>query len=241
MSFGKSSSTTTPTLTDEQKAQIKAQTDFFTGTIAPTYTGAVTGATNVYNQNVGGVTNAAQNLAGTARQAQDVLGSTGESALRTGVSGLESLFSPDYEKNQIAAAMAPAQAQYQQNLANQSAQFGGTGNLGSAREALAGQQLAGINQTQQAATAAQIQSQIAQQRAAAGSTLAGLGQGGLGQALGAAGQTVSAAMTPQQLYNQYASVIFGTPASSYTPDFRGTQSTTTNGSQIGASYGLKLP
>ena len=70
MSFGKSSSTTTPTLTEEQKAQIKAQTDFFTGTIAPTYTGAVTGATDVYNQNIGGVTNAAQNLAGTAQQAQ---------------------------------------------------------------------------------------------------------------------------------------------------------------------------
>ena len=216
MSFGKSSSTTTPTLTDEQKAQIKAQTDFFTGTIAPTYTGAVTGATDVYNRNIGGVTNAAQNLAGTARQAQTSLGETGESALRTGISGLQGLFTPDYERNQIEAAMAPAQAQYQQNIANQQAQFGGTGNLGSARQALAGQQLAGTAQSQQAATAAQIQGQIAQQRAGAASTLAGLGQGGLGQAIGAAGQAVSASMTPQQLYNQYASVIFGTPASSYT-------------------------
>jgi hypothetical protein len=34
-------------------------------------------------------------------------------------------------------------------------------------------------------------------------------------------------MTPQQLYNQYASVIFGTPAASYSPDFRGTQGSTT--------------
>ena len=239
MSFGKSSSTTTPTLTDEQKAQIKAQTDFFTGTIAPTYTGAVTGATDVYNRNIGGVTNAAQNLAGTARQAQTSLGETGESALRTGISGLQGLFTPDYERNQIEAAMAPAQAQYQQNIANQQAQFGGTGNLGSARQALAGQQLAGTAQSQQAATAAQIQGQIAQQRAAAASTLAGLGQGGLGQALGAAGQAVSASMTPQQLYNQYASVIFGTPASSYNPDFRGTQSSTTTGTQfgMGGAYG----
>jgi hypothetical protein len=188
MSFGKSTSTTTPTLTDEQKAQIKAQTDFFTGTIAPTYTGAVKGATDVYNQNVGGVTNAAQNLAGTARQAQESLGATGESALRTGVSGLQSLFSPDYEQNQINAALGPAQAQYQQNIANQQAQFGGTGNLGSARQALAGQQLAGQNQALQAKTAADIQAQIAGQRMGVGSTLANLGQGGLGQALGAAGQ-----------------------------------------------------
>ena len=99
MSFGKSSSTTTPTLTQEQKDQIAAQTGFFTGTIAPTYTNAVTGATDVYNKNVGGVVNAAQNLAGTAGQAQNALGETGESALRTGIGGLESLFSPDYEKN----------------------------------------------------------------------------------------------------------------------------------------------
>ena len=233
MSFGKSSSTTTPTLTEEQKAQIKAQTDFFTGTIAPTYTGAVQGATDVYNQNIGGVTNAAQNLAGTAQQAQQSLGETGESALRVGIGGLQSLFNPDYEANQIQAALAPAQSQYQQNLAAQQAQFGGTGNLGSARQALAGQQLAGSNAALQAKTAADIQAQIAGQRMGVGTTLAQLGQGGIGQALGAAGQQVSASMTPQQLYNQYASVIFGTPASSYNPDFRGTQSSTTTGSKFG--------
>jgi hypothetical protein len=237
MSFGKSSSTTTPTLTQEQKDQIAAQTGFFTGTIAPTYTNAVTGATDVYNKNVGGVVNAAQNLAGTAGQAQQALGETGESALRTGIGGLESLFSPDYEKNQIMAAMGPAQQQYQQNIAAQKAQFGGTGNLGSAREALAGQQLAGQAQSQQAATAAQIQRDVAAQRAGVGATLANLGQGGIGQALGAAGQQVSAAMTPQQLYNQYASVIFGTPAASYTPDFRGTQSTSETGSKMGFNAG----
>jgi hypothetical protein len=216
MSFGKSSSTTTPTLSDEQKAQIKAQTDFFTGTIAPTYTGAVKGATDVYNQNAGGVLNAAQNLAGTARQAQGALGETGESALRTGIGGLESLFNPDYEANQIKSALAPAQAAYAKNVADQQAQFGGTGNLGSARQALAGRQLAGQNEALMAKTAADIQRDVAAQRAGVGTTLAQLGQGGIGQSLGAAGQGVTAAMTPQQLYNQYASVIFGTPAASYT-------------------------
>jgi hypothetical protein len=240
MSFGKSSSTTTPTLTEEQKAQIKAQTDFFTGTIAPTYKEAVGGATDVYNQNVGGVVNAAQNLAGTAGQAQQALGETGESALRTGISGLQSLFSPDYERNQIQSALAPAQAQYQQNLAQQQAQFGGAGNLGSARQALAGQQLAGSNQALQAKTAADIQAQVAGQRMGVGQTLAQLGQGGIGQSLGAAGQQVTAAMTPQQLYNQYASVIFGTPSASYNPDFRGTQATNTTGYNAGANFGIKF-
>jgi hypothetical protein len=69
-----------------------------------------------------------------------------------------------------------------------------------------------------------------------GQTLAGLGQGGIGQALGAAGQQVTAAMTPQQLYNQYASVIFGTPSASYNPDFRGTQATNTTGYNAGIQY-----
>ena len=246
MSFGKSSSTTTPTLTQEQKDQIAAQTGFFTGTIAPTYQEAVRGATDIYNKNAGGVLNAAQNLGGVANQAQQTLGSTGESALRTGISGLESLFSPDYEANQIRAALGPAQAQYQQNLAGQQAQFGGAGNLGSARQAIAGQQLAGQTQSQQAQTAAQVQANIAAQRAGVGSQLAQLGAGGIGQALGAAGQQVSAAMTPQQLYNQYASVIFGTPSASYNPDFRGTAGSTTSGSTFGigganGSASFKLP
>jgi hypothetical protein len=49
-------------------------------------------------------------------------------------------------------------------------------------------------------------------------------------------------MTPQQLYNQYASVIFGTPAASYNPDFRGTQGTTTNttGYNAGVKFGINL-
>jgi hypothetical protein len=234
MSFGKSSSTTTPTLTEEQKAQIKAQTDFFTGTIAPTYQEAVRGATDIYNTNAGGVLNAAQNLAGTANQAQQALGETGESALRTGVTGLQSLFDPNYEANQIRAALQPAQSQYQQNLAAQQAQFGGTGNLGSARQALAGQQLASATQAAQAGAAAQVQRDIAAQRAGAATQLAQLGQGGVGQALGAAGQQVSAAMTPQQLYNQYASVIFGTPSTSYSSNFAGTQGRSETGMNIGA-------
>ena len=97
MSMGKSTSYTTPQLTPEQKAQIAAQTEFFTGTIAPTYTGAVRGATDLYNVNAPGVTNAAQNLATVAGQTQQALGETGESALRTGITGLQSLFDPNYE------------------------------------------------------------------------------------------------------------------------------------------------
>ena len=235
MSAGKGTSTTVPTLSPEQNAQIKAQTDLFTSTIAPSYQQAVSGATNLYNQNAPGALNAAQNVAGVSNQAQQALGSTGQSALNTGITGLESLFSPDYEANQISAAMAPAQAQYMQNVANQGAQFGGAGELGSARQALAGQQLAGTNQALQAQTAAGIENQVAQQRAAAGSTLAQLGQSGLSQAQTAAQNQLTAAFSPQQLYNQYASVIFGTPSASYSPNFAGTQGSTTSQDKLSVS------
>jgi len=236
MSFGKSSGSSAPVLTQEQKDAIKAQTGMLTETIIPTYQGAVQGAKDIYNKNAGGVLNAAQNLAGTASQAQQTLGETGESAVRTGISGLESLFNPDYEANQIQAALAPAQAQYAQNIAGQQAGFGGAGQLGSARQALAGQQLAGQNQALMAKTAADIQAQTAAQRAGVGQFLASQGAGNIGQALGAAGQQVTAAMTPQQLYNQYASVIFGTPSGSYTPDFRGTQGSNTSGMNMGLDF-----
>ena len=87
--------------------------------------------------------------------------------------------------------MVPAQQQYMANLAGQRAQFGGAGQLGSARQALADTALAGQTQAAQMAAAAQVSRDIAQQRAQAGSTLASLGQGGLQQAIGAAGQGVT--------------------------------------------------
>jgi hypothetical protein len=242
MSFGKSGGTnvTTPELTPEQRQQIIAQNEFFTQTIAPTYQGAVKGATELYNTGAPGVTTAAQNLAGAAYQGQEVLGSTGESALRTGVTGLQSLFDPNYERQQLDAALMPAQQQYMQNLANQQAQFGGAGNLGSARSALAQQALAGQTQAQQQAAAAGVLRDIAGQRASVGSTLASLGQGGLGQAIGAAGQGVTASMVPQDLYNKYAQVIFGTPTASYGLGPTGTNERTT-GYDAKVNFGIKMP
>lgn len=240
MSFGKSGGTNTvvPTLSPEQNAMIAAQTGLFTGTVGPSYQAAVKGATDIYNLGAPGVTSAAQNLAGTAMQGQNVLGSTGEAALRTGISGLQNLFTPEYEQQQMMAALMPAQAQYQQNLTNQTMGFGGAGQIGSARQAFAQSQLAGATQQAQMQAAAEVQKNIAAQRAAAAQSLIGAGQGGIGQAIGAAGQGVTAAMTPQQLYNQYASVLFGTPAASYVPNFAGTQGRTETGTKT--SFGISI-
>jgi hypothetical protein len=235
---GKSSGTsvTTQALTPEQRQQIADQNAFFSGTIAPAYQGAVQGAKDIYNTAAGGVTNAGQNLASAGAQVQAVSGGTGESALRTGISGLENLYSPDYVQSQLDAALSGPQQQYQQNLANQQAQFGGAGQLGSARSAMAQTALAGQTQALQQQAAAGVLNQIQQGRLTAGQSLAGLGQAGLGQALTGAQAQTTASMLPQQLYNQYAQVIFGTPQSSYALGPSGGQSTTTSGATSNAGF-----
>jgi len=233
MSFGKSSNTMVPTLSPEQNEMIRAQTNMFTGTVAPAFEQLTKGATNLYNQSAPGVTYAGQNLAGQASQAQTALGSTGESALRTGISGLQNAFTPEYEAQQMRAAMMPAQAQYAQNIANQRAQFGGTGNLGSARQALADRQTAGAAQSAQMMAGAQVARDIQAGRMGAAQSLSQLGQGGLGQAVGMAGQQVSAAYTPMDYFLKYGQALAGNPSSAWNPDFRGTQGSQTTGYTFG--------
>jgi hypothetical protein len=237
MSGSKGGSTTysNPELTPEQRQQIQAQNELFTGTIAPNIKEAVEGASALYNKSRGGVSNAAQNLAGTASQVGQTTGEVGESALRTGVSGLQSLFSPEYAQEQLNAAMAPAQAQYEQNLQNQAAQFGGTGNLGSSRQALAQTQLAGQTQSAQAATAAGILKDIAAQRAGVGAQLAQIGSGGLGQALGAAQAGVGASQIDIDTFNKYLAGPYGAPTASY-----GLGPYGTSGGSSNSSIGFKI-
>ena len=244
MSFGKSSgggsSTTIPALSPQQNAMIAAQTGLFTSQIAPAYATAVGGATNLYNQSAPGVTNAAQNYAGTANQAQNVLGSTGESALTSGINALQNLSSPAYQKAQMNAALMPAQAQYAQNIAGQQASFGGAGQLGSARSALAQRQTAGSTQAAQQQAAAGVLRDLAAQQYQAGTSLAGLGQSGLQGAQAAGANQLTAAMAPQNLYNQYAQVLFGTPSSAYSPNFAGTQGSTTTQNSNSSNFGIKI-
>jgi hypothetical protein len=218
LDFGKSSSNTniTPTLSDEQKQTVDLQNRLASETIIPTIQQGIKASTDIYNNSAPGVTNAGQNLAGRAAQVGQTTGETGESLLRTSVNGLQSLFSPEYAQEQLNAAMAPGQAQYMQNLANQQAQFGGTGNLGSARQALAGQQLAGQTQATQAATAANILKDIQAQRLQAASTGGQLGQSLLGQSLGAAGTGLGASQAQMDYINKMLSGgAYGAPAGSY--------------------------
>jgi hypothetical protein len=219
----------TPTLTQEQKDMLAAQTDLYKNTINPSFQKATTGATDIYNTSAGGYNNAAQNYAGIAGQAQEVLGRQGETALNTGMGGLTSLFDNNYMSDQMQAAMMPAQAQYMKNIADQGSQFGGAGQIGSARQALAQGQLASSNLATQQAIAAQVANNVQNQRMGVGQFLVGAGQTGLNQAQAAGANQLAAAGAPMNLYNQYASTLFGVPQSSYNPNFSGTQGTNTTG------------
>ena len=237
--FGSSKETSVNYL-PEQIQDIKDTNLFKSNVVRPGMERAMKAGEDVYNASLPGIYKSAQNLAGTAGQVQQTTGEIGESLARTGATGLQSLFNKDYEKNQIMSALAPAQGQYMQNIANQQAQFGGAGNLGSARQALAGQQLAGSNAMNQAQIAAQVQRDIAGQRADVGKYMTGQGFAGLNQALGAAGTGVTAAGIPQQFTNQYMQGQYQMPAQMYQPQYPGQQGTQTSETPSLFSIGSSL-
>ena len=126
-----------------------------------------------------------------------------------------------------------------QNLANQGAQFGGAGELGSARQALAGEQLASTNAMNQGTLAANIASTIANQRLTAGQALANIGAGGIANAVGAANTQLAASQAPLSFFNtQYLSSLNNAP--SYTiPNYTGTQGTSNNSTSTNYANILK--
>jgi hypothetical protein len=70
--------------------------------------------------------------------------------------------------------------------------------------------------------------------------LANLGQTGLSAAQQAAASRIGYAQTPQDIFSKYASVVFGVPQASTTPNYAGTQGSTGTTSGTGKSGGLRL-
>ena len=211
----------------QQIKDIEATNKFKTDTIMPAYKDFMQQSKEGYEQALPGMNKAAQNLCGYAGQVGQTLGETGESAARTGIKGLESFFSPGYGQEQFAAAMAPIQGQYQQNMANNAATFGGAGNLGSSREALANAQTAGSAQGQQMQAAAQVMNNLNNQRLQAGQSLASAGQNYLQGGLNAKGTQLGAAERPMDWQSQYGKQLGMVPGALYTPQYPGQAGTET--------------
>lgn len=239
--FGSESSTSVNYLPQQVK-DIENTLAFKEGTVLPAYKDYLSQVQGGYGAALPGMYKQAQNLGGYAQQVGQVGGEVGESAARTGVTGLESFFAPGYGAEQFQAAMAPIQSQYQQNLANQGAMFGGAGQLGSARQALAGQQLAGQTQAAQMQAAAGVMRDLNQQRLQAGQALGQLGQGYLGQGLGAMGTALGAAERPMDWTSTYGKQLGMLPGALYQPPYPGQQSTTqTQTPSLFSTIGSILP
>ena len=236
MGSGKSSSNTQVELTPEQRQAIQAQTNFLTGTAFPAYQNTIGMAENAYNQAAPASDQAAQEAAQVASGTGALQGLAGAQAYGTGLQGMSSLFGPQYEQNQIQAALQSGRESARESLGQQNAMYGGAGGLGSARQALADTNLASLNAQRQATAAAGAQAQVQQNQLQAAQGLTQAGQAGLNAANQAAASRIGYAQTPQDVLAKYASVVFGIPQGNTTPNFAGTQSQTTSGK----SSGLKL-
>jgi hypothetical protein len=217
---------------------IGAQTDFFTGTIQPAYKTAVGGAQDVYGQVAPEVAQRAEELGEYGSATGQLLGAAGAGALGSGLAGLSRVFDPQYKQEQLNAAMVAPQLQAQETMARQAAEFGASGQMGSARAALAARRTAENTALQQSMARAQVGQAVEQQRAAAAGQLASIGMDALPAGQQAIAGSAAAAGLPLSTYNQYASVLFGTPSGSYTPQFAGTRGSEgkSTGYNVGASW-----
>jgi hypothetical protein len=235
MGMGKSSGSSQVQMTPEQQELLKAQTGFLTGTAFPAYQSTIGGAKDILGQVMPAATNAANTASDVAAQTGGLQQAAGSAGLLGGMAGLASLFNPDYEKNQVNAALQAGRESARESQAGQNAMYGGAGGLGSSRMALADANLSSLNAQRQATAAAGAQAQVQANKAAAANQLMTAGQTGLNAANQAAAARIGYAGTPQDVYSKYASVIYGTPQGSTTPNFAGTQGQTTSGksSRIG--------
>ena len=233
MGGGKGSSNSSVQMSPEQAALLKAQTGFLTDTAFPAYQKTIGGAQDILSQVMPAATAAAGNASNVAAQTGGLQQLAGSAGLATGMSGLASLFNPQYEQQQVNAALQSGQEQGRDLVNQQVASYGGAGALGSSRAALANANLASLQEQRQATAAANARAGVQANKAAAANQLATLGQSNLGAANQAAAAQIGYAGTPQDVYSKYASVIYGTPQASTTPNFAGTQGQKTSSKGFG--------
>jgi hypothetical protein len=226
MGIGKSSGNQTVQMTPEQQKLLGAQTDFLTKTAFPEYKNTISGAKDVYSTAAPNVSGAAQNASDVAAGTSALQAGTGTASLLTGTEGLAKLFSPQYEEEQVNAALQAGRESGRETLGQQNAMYGAAGGLGSSRMALADRSLKSLIEQRQATAAADARSKVQANKAAAASSLINAGTSELTNANTSAASRIGYAMSPQDAYAKYASIIYGTPQASTTPNFAGTQGST---------------
>lgn len=233
MGGGKGSSSSQVQMSPEQQRLLAAQTDALTGTFLPAYKNTLGMADKAFAQTNPAATTAAQTAMDVSGRAGALQEATGAGGLTTGMAGLASLFSPQYENQQVDAALQAGRESGRELVNQQTAGYGAAGGLGSSRAALADKNLASLQEQRQATAAATARAGVQANKAAAANQLATLGQGQLTAAQQSAAGRVQLAQTPQDVLAKYASVIYGTPQGSTTPNFAGTQGQKTSSKGFG--------
>jgi len=233
MGFGKGSSSSAPVVTEEQKELLRAQTGFLTNTALPQYQKTIGGAEERMTGLQPFIEKSAKSVFD--RSGEIASGATKQAGelVTSGATTLGALFDPQYEQNQIQAALQTGREAARESQLGQNAMYGAAGGLGSSRMALADKNLASLNAQRQATAAAGAQAQVQANRMGAARTALESGQslGTLG--MNAGQQQISSAGAPLDLYSKYASIVYGTPQASTTPSFQGTQGQKTGSKGFG--------
>ena len=233
MGFGRGKGSTTVQMSPAQEKLLGAQTDFLTGTAFPAYKETIGGAKDVLSQVMPKATAAADLASGASLATGGAQTGLGLKNLFGGSEALASLFNPDYKKEQIQASLQPVREAFREDLGSQTALFGGAGGGTSARLALAQENLKNLAENRAQATAAGVSSNVENLRAGAARDLMLSGTTNISAGNAALANRVALAGTPQDVYSKYASVIYGTPQASTTPNFAGTQGQRTSSKGFG--------
>lgn len=220
-------------LTPEQRETLAIQNAALKNTFLPAYESTVKGAQDVMGRTMPAASSAAQQAMDVAGQTGNLQQAAGSAGLVGGMAGLASLFDPQYERGQIQGALQAGREATREQLASQNAMYGASGGLGGARQALADTNLAQLGAQRQATAAAAAQAQVQANKAAAAQQIMAAGQNALTGANQAAAARIGYAGTPQDVYSKYASVVYGVPQASTTPNYAGTQGSTKQGSSKG--------
>jgi hypothetical protein len=228
MGGGKSSGSSSAVLTPEQKELLSIQTSALKDTFMPAYKSTVEGAKERMDLAQPYVNEAAKRVYAQAGDVSKMGIEAGTKAYGSGMNQLEQLFDPNYEQNQINAALQAGRESARESQAGQNAMYGAAGGLGSSRMALADRNLSSLNAQRQATAAAGAQAQVQQNRMGAATSMLGAGQNLANLGLDASSRQIASANAPMDAYAKYASIVYGTPPASTTANFAGTQGANTS-------------
>jgi hypothetical protein len=240
MGMGSSGGTTKTEViqSPEQREALREQTKFLTETAFPAYRQILGQAGDVFGKVYSPVNEAAGNAGNVAGRVGAELERQGAGSYGTGLSGLKALFDPNYKAQQVEAALQKGREDIREQFGSQNTMFGGAGGLGSSRMALADKNLRQLGKQRQQTAAAAAAAGVEANRATAAQKLAEFGQQGLTGSTGQAGSRIGFAGAPQDVFNKYASVIFGVPQANTTPNFAGTQGSSTTGESQSKGFAL---